>query len=124
MVRKTLKAMRMGGLWDHVGFGFHRYSTDKEWRVPHFEKMLYDQALIAVAFLETYQITKEVFYAKTAEEIFNYIFRNMTSAEGAFFRRKMPTARAKRVNFTHGKPKRFGKCWEKKRPNGGSKFSI
>jgi len=85
MVRKTLKAMRMGGLWDHVGFGFHRYSTDKEWRVPHFEKMLYDQALIAVAFLETYQITKEVFYAKTAEEIFNYIFRNMTSAEGAFF---------------------------------------
>ncbi|QTA87388.1 thioredoxin domain-containing protein [Desulfonema magnum] len=85
MVRKTLTAMRMGGIWDHVGFGFHRYSTDNQWLVPHFEKMLYDQALLAMAYLETFQITKEPFYAKTAEDIFAYVLRDMTSDEGAFF---------------------------------------
>ena len=59
MAKKTLTAMRLGGIWDHVGFGFHRYSTDARWLLPHFEKMLYDQALIATAYLEAYQITKE-----------------------------------------------------------------
>jgi uncharacterized protein len=57
MAKKTLKAMRLGGIWDHVGFGFHRYSTDQFWLLPHFEKMLYDQALLAMAYLEVYQIT-------------------------------------------------------------------
>ncbi|MFC1859339.1 thioredoxin domain-containing protein [Thermodesulfobacteriota bacterium] len=85
MVQKTLKAMRMGGIWDHVGFGFHRYSTDKEWLLPHFEKMLYDQALLAMAYLETYQTTKDPFFAHVAEEIFAYVLRDMTSEEGAFF---------------------------------------
>jgi uncharacterized protein YyaL (SSP411 family) len=85
MVEKTLTAMRFGGIWDHVGHGFHRYSTDTEWLLPHFEKMLYDQALIAQACLETYQITKDDFYARTADEIFTYVLRDMTSAEGAFF---------------------------------------
>ena len=85
MVEKTLKAMRLGGIWDHVGYGFHRYSTDPEWLLPHFEKMLYDQALIAQACLETYQVTKDEFYARTANEIFTYVLRDMTSAEGAFF---------------------------------------
>ena len=85
MVEKTLTAMRMGGIWDHVGFGFHRYSTDQQWLLPHFEKMLYDQALIAQAYLETYQITRNPFYAQTAEEIFAYVLRDMTSPEGAFF---------------------------------------
>ena len=85
MVEKTLKAMRLGGIWDHVGYGFHRYSTDPEWLLPHFEKMLYDQALIAQACLETYQITKDEFYAQTADEIFSYVLRDMTSPEGAFF---------------------------------------
>ena len=85
MVRKTLTAMRLGGIWDHVGFGFHRYSTDVQWLLPHFEKMLYDQALIALAYLEAYQITKDVFFARTAEEIFTYVLRDMTSTEGAFF---------------------------------------
>jgi len=85
MVEKTLTGMRLGGIWDHVGYGFHRYSTDKTWLVPHFEKMLYDQALIAQAFLETYQITKNPFYADTAREIFTYVLRDMTSAAGAFF---------------------------------------
>jgi uncharacterized protein YyaL (SSP411 family) len=85
MVEKTLTAMRLGGIWDHVGHGFHRYSTDTEWLLPHFEKMLYDQALIAQACLETYQITKNDFYAQTADELFTYVLRDMTSAEGAFF---------------------------------------
>ena len=85
MVEKTLTAMRFGGIWDHVGHGFHRYSTDTEWLLPHFEKMLYDQALISQACLETYQITKNDFYARTADEIFTYVLRDMTSAEGAFF---------------------------------------
>ena len=85
MVEKTLTAMRLGGIWDHVGFGFHRYSTDSQWLLPHFEKMLYDQALIAQAYLETYQITKNPFYARTAEDIFTYVLRDMRSAQGAFF---------------------------------------
>lgn len=85
MVEATLGAMRMGGIWDHVGLGVHRYATDREWLPPHFEKMLYDQALTALAFLEAYQITRNSFYARTAEEIFTYVLRDMTSAEGAFF---------------------------------------
>ncbi len=85
MVEKTLTAMRLGGIWDHVGFGFHRYATDAQWLLPHFEKMLYDQALIAQTYLETYQVTQDSFYARTAEEIFTYVLRDMTSAEGAFY---------------------------------------
>jgi uncharacterized protein YyaL (SSP411 family) len=85
MVEKTLTAMRLGGIWDHVGFGFHRYSTDSRWLLPHFEKMLYDQALIAIAYLETYQITKNPSYARTAKEIFTYVLRDMTSPDGAFY---------------------------------------
>ena len=85
MIEKTLTAMRLGGIWDHVGFGFHRYSTDAQWLLPHFEKMLYDQALLAQTYLETYQVTRNSFYARTAEEIFSYVLRDMTSPEGAFF---------------------------------------
>ncbi len=85
MVKKTLTAMRLGGIWDHVGFGFHRYSTDSRWLLPHFEKMLYDQALIATACLEAYQITKDPLYATTAQDIFTYVLRDMTDAEGAFY---------------------------------------
>ena len=85
MVTKTLTAMRLGGIWDHVGFGFHRYSTDNRWLLPHFEKMLYDQALIASAYLEAYQITKNPLFAATAEDIFTYVLRDMTAEEGAFY---------------------------------------
>ena len=85
MVETTLARMRAGGIWDHLGFGFHRYSTDRQWLVPHFEKMLYDQALLALAFLETYRISGKAFYAQTAEEIFAYVLRDMTSEAGAFF---------------------------------------
>jgi len=85
MVDLTLRRMRMGGMYDHVGFGFHRYSTDREWRVPHFEKMLYDQALMAYVFIEAYEATGESFYGKTAEEILSYVLRDMTSPEGGFY---------------------------------------
>ncbi len=85
MVIKTLQAMRLGGIWDHVGFGFHRYSTDPNWLLPHFEKMLYDQALMAMAYLEAYQITGDTFFSQAAEEIFTYVLRDMTSENGVFF---------------------------------------
>lgn len=85
MVETTLQAMRKGGIYDHIGFGFHRYSTDSSWLVPHFEKMLYDQALIAIAYIEAYQATKKKLYKKSAEEIFTYILRDMTSKEGGFY---------------------------------------
>jgi len=85
MVEKTLTEMRKGGIYDHIGFGFHRYSTDTEWLVPHFEKMLYDQALLAAAYTETYLATKNNLYKRTAEEILEYVSRDMTSPDGGFY---------------------------------------
>ncbi len=85
MVETTLQAMRMGGVYDHVGFGFHRYSTDARWFAPHFEKMLYDQALLAMAYSEAYQATHKVEYAATAREILAYVQRDMTSEAGGFY---------------------------------------
>ena len=85
MVEKTLDAMRMGGIHDQIGGGFHRYSTDIRWRVPHFEKMLYDQALLVMAYTEAYQATHCPQFRKTAEEIITYVIRDLTSPDGAFF---------------------------------------
>jgi uncharacterized protein YyaL (SSP411 family) len=85
MVEKTLQAMRMGGIYDQVGFGFHRYATDPDWKLPHFEKMLYDQALIAMAYIEAYAATGKQQYADTAREIFTYVLRDMTSPERLFY---------------------------------------
>ena len=85
MVEKTLQAMRSGGIYDHIGFGFHRYSTDTQWLVPHFEKMLYDQAMLAMAYTEAYQVTGKEEYAQTAREIFAYILRDMTAPDGGFY---------------------------------------
>lgn len=85
MVEKTLQSMYRGGIYDHIGFGFARYSTDRQWLVPHFEKMLYDNALLAITYLEAYQATGQELYARIAREIFAYIMRDMTSGEEAFF---------------------------------------
>ncbi len=85
MVVKTLDAMARGGMHDHLGGGFHRYSTDEEWFVPHFEKMLYDQALLARAYLEAYQVTKEPRHAEMAREIFTYVVRDLRDRGGAFY---------------------------------------
>ena len=85
MVAKTLQPMALGGMRDHVGGGFHRYSVDANWRVPHFEKMLYDQAQITLACLETFQLASDRFYAEVADDTLEYVMREMTNAEGGFF---------------------------------------
>jgi uncharacterized protein YyaL (SSP411 family) len=85
MVEKSLRAMRLGGVFDQVGFGFHRYSTDAEWLVPHFEKMLYDQALLALAYTEAYQATGAGKFKVTAKEILTYALRDMASPESGFY---------------------------------------
>ena len=85
MVAKTLQPMALGGMRDHVGGGFHRYSVDANWRVPHFEKMLYDQAQITLACLETYQLAADRFFAEVAEDTLEYVMREMTNPEGGFF---------------------------------------
>jgi len=85
MVEKTLLGMRRGGIFDQIGFGFHRYSVDAEWLVPHFEKMLYDQALLAMAYIEAFQVTGKDAFSRTAKEIFAYVLRDMTAPEGGFY---------------------------------------
>jgi len=85
MVEKSLTEMRKSGIYDHVGFGFHRYSTDAKWMVPHFEKMLYDQALLAIVYCEAYQATRHKKYEETAQELFEYVLRDMVSTEGGFY---------------------------------------
>src|SRR5262249_31739392 len=81
----TLRKMAAGGMHDHIGGGFHRYSVDRYWHVPHFEKMLYDQAQLAVAYLDAFQITREKHYESVARDILDYVARDMTSKEGGFF---------------------------------------
>jgi hypothetical protein len=85
MAEKSLVEMARGGIYDQLGGGFHRYSTDAKWIVPHFEKMLYDNALLAVAYLEAFLVTKKEFYARIARETLDYVLRDMTSKEGAFY---------------------------------------
>jgi len=85
MVEKTLDSMYRGGIYDHIGFGFSRYSTDRKWLVPHFEKMLYDNALLAITYLEAYQVTQISKYGQIAGDILSYVLRDMTSPEGGFY---------------------------------------
>ena len=85
MVEKTLRAMRLGGIFDQVGLGFHRYSTDAQWLVPHFEKMLYDQALLTLAYLEAYQALGAPKFMITAKETIEYVLRDLASPEGGFY---------------------------------------
>ncbi|MFA4922869.1 MAG: thioredoxin domain-containing protein, partial [Ignavibacteriaceae bacterium] len=85
IVTKTLTGMRKGGMYDQVGFGFHRYSTDRQWLIPHFEKMLYDQAMLMLAFTEAYQVTGTELFKQTVYEIFEYVNRELTSVDSGFF---------------------------------------
>ena len=85
MVAHTLKAMAEGGIYDHIGGGFARYSTDAKWHVPHFEKMLYDNAQLIVNYLEAFQITRDPAFAATVAETIEYILRDMTHPEGGFY---------------------------------------
>src|SRR5947209_2077174 len=85
MVKHTLQKMAMGGIYDHLGGGFARYSTDARWLVPHFEKMLYDNALLVVVYLEAFQATGEPFFREIVEETLGWVKREMTSPEGPFY---------------------------------------
>jgi len=84
-VRKALDAMRAGGIWDHLGGGFHRYSTDERWLVPHFEKMLYDNALLLRLYIDAWRSLGDALYERTARQIAEYVAREMTSPDGAFY---------------------------------------
>src|SRR5437588_948860 len=95
----TLRKMAAGGMHDHLGGGFHRYSVDRYWHVPHFEKMLYDQAQLAVAYLDAFQITHEPLFEDVARDILDYVRRDMTSPEGGFY-----SAEDADSLFEHGKP--------------------
>ncbi|MBN1165479.1 MAG: thioredoxin domain-containing protein [Candidatus Krumholzibacteriota bacterium] len=85
MVESTLDAMAAGGIYDHLGGGFHRYATDDRWLVPHFEKMLYDQALISQVYIQAFQITDNPDYARVARETLDYVLREMTAPGGGFY---------------------------------------
>lgn len=85
MAEKTLFEMQNGGIFDHLGYGFHRYATDRKWHVPHFEKMLYDQAMLLLAYCDAYQITKKQIYRETIEKISEFCMTEMLSASGGFF---------------------------------------
>jgi uncharacterized protein len=85
MVEKTLQRMRLGGIFDQLGFGFHRYSTDSGWLVPHFEKMLYDQAMMCMAYSEAYQATGKSEYKQTAENVLQYVLTEMVDETGGFY---------------------------------------
>lgn len=85
MAQHTLRMMRQGGIWDQLGGGLHRYSVDDKWLVPHFEKMLYDQAMVAMSALEVYQAGGDLFFMDMAENIFRFADRELTSPEGAFY---------------------------------------
>jgi len=85
MVEKTLTEMAKGGMYDQIGGGFHRYSTDQRWHIPHFEKMLYDQAMLSKTYLEAYQVTGKEQYSRIAREIFDYVLRDMTDQLGGFY---------------------------------------
>ncbi|MFN0157965.1 MAG: thioredoxin domain-containing protein [Bacteroidota bacterium] len=85
MCATTLRKMSEGGIYDHVGGGFHRYSVDAEWRVPHFEKMLYDQAQLVTSCVDVYLATKDPYYADVARDVLEYVMRDMTDAGGGFY---------------------------------------
>src|SRR5437762_5685332 len=81
----TLRKMAAGGMHDHLGGGFHRYSVDRYWHVPHFEKMLYDQAQLAAAYLDAFQITQDLQFESVARDVLDYVARDMISKEGGCF---------------------------------------
>ena len=113
MVETTLAQMARGGLCDQLGGGFHRYSTDERWFLPHFEKMLYDQAILAITYLEAYQATGRTFYAEVADRTFGYVLRDMRDAHGGFYSAEdadslPPDAWAERPGLIDGP----GKKWE------------
>jgi uncharacterized protein YyaL (SSP411 family) len=101
MVEKTLGAMRLGGIWDQLGFGFHRYSTDAGWRVPHFEKMLYDQALLADAYTDAFLATGKDEFRQTAVDTLEYVLRDLASPKGGFYTAEDADSEGEEGRFYH-----------------------
>jgi uncharacterized protein YyaL (SSP411 family) len=101
MTLGTLRAMARGGMHDHLGGGFHRYSTDSVWFVPHFEKMLYDQAQLAIAYAEAYQITRDPFFAGVTRDILDYVLRDMRAPEGGFYSAEDADSLVEKGSFEH-----------------------
>ena len=99
-----------GGMYDQVGGGFHRYSTDAVWLVPHFEKMLYDNALLARVYLDAWKLTGNAFYRRIVEETLDYVLREMTDAAGGFYSTRTPTPRAKRASSSSGRRPSSKRC--------------
>ena len=112
MSLKTLRAMANGGIYDHLGGGFHRYSVDRFWHVPHFEKMLYDQAQLVSVYLEAYLLTKDAFYADVARDVLRYVSERLTDANGGFYSAEDADSR-----YVHGE-EAYGEgvvyLWEKR----------
>lgn len=113
MVEKTLDVMAKGGIYDHIGGGFHRYATDGRWLVPHFEKMLYDQALVSKVYLQAYQATGNKKYAATAREIFDYVLRDMTDPKGGFYSAEDADSEGKEGVFYVWDPKQINSILDK-----------
>ena len=113
MTEKTLDVMAKGGIYDHIGGGFHRYATDGRWLVPHFEKMLYDQALLSKVYIQAYQATGKQKYAKTAREIFDYVLRDMTDTEGGFYSAEDADSEGKEGVFYVWDPKQIKSILDK-----------
>ena len=132
LVEKTLESMARGGIYDHLGGGFHRYSTDAQWLVPHFEKMLYDNAQLVCVYLHAYQLTGKELYRRVVEEVLAYVEREMTDPAAGSTRHRMPTARVKRACSSSGHPTKSGRpsrptkrgswsCTTMSRPTGTSR---
>ena len=102
MAIETLDKLRLGGIYDQVGNGFHRYSTDDQWLLPHFEKMLYDQSQLIWAYAQAYKLTKNDQYKKIIKEISTYVERELRSKTAGFIRPKMRILKGKKVNFMFG----------------------
>lgn len=119
-VELTLDRMAQGGMYDQLGGGFHRYSVDEKWLVPHFEKMLYDNALLARVYLDAFLVTRNEFHQRIVTETLDYVVREMTDAGGGFIHRRMPTAKALKESSLSGRRKRLKACLARRTQN----FSI
>ncbi len=114
MVDVSLSRMAAGGIYDHLGGGFSRYSVDREWRVPHFEKMLYDNGLLARTYCEAFQLTRNELFAEVARGVLKYVQREMTNKQGGFLSAEDADTMAKKAPSTFGRLTRLTRSWERK----------